>query len=321
MSWERDPLWAKARLFFERAFNELHDDSLFGFWCSLGLELLARAAVASVSPTLLAEPDDEHKNLLHALNRGADGTQRKSIGTARVLGLCRTLFKSEFTKEDHTLAMALVNRRNDELHTGGAPFDEFPSRQWLKGFYHACRSLANVMEESLESLFGEEEGAAATEILNEAQSEVTQRVQSAIAAHRKVFQTKAQNVREAMAIEAETEGERLSYARHHRVACPACGCVATVTGEVFGSEHISHEESSIVGRQSVSPQSFACLGCGLALEGYSELEAAQLGGHYTRTTEYSPEEYYGLVDPDDIDPSGYIEEYLKSCREEEYDNE
>src|ERR1700733_8056848 len=39
MSWERDPLWAKARLYFEHAFREPRDDPRFGLWCSLGLEL------------------------------------------------------------------------------------------------------------------------------------------------------------------------------------------------------------------------------------------------------------------------------------------
>ena len=69
MSWERDPLWAKARLFFGRAFDEPRDDPRFGLWCSLGLELLARAALASISPTLLAAPENTHRYLLHALGR------------------------------------------------------------------------------------------------------------------------------------------------------------------------------------------------------------------------------------------------------------
>jgi hypothetical protein len=70
MIWERDPLWAKAKLFLERAFEYPADDPQHGLWCSFGLELLARAAVASVSPTLLAEPDRDHQNLLHALGVG-----------------------------------------------------------------------------------------------------------------------------------------------------------------------------------------------------------------------------------------------------------
>src|SRR5580692_11097907 len=81
VSWERDPLWAKSRLYFERAFAESREDPRFGLWCSLGLELLARAALASISPTLLAESDREHKFQLHALNRGSETVPRRSIGS------------------------------------------------------------------------------------------------------------------------------------------------------------------------------------------------------------------------------------------------
>ena len=88
MSWERDPLLAKARLFFERAFDESQDDPIFGLWCSLGLELLARPALAAISPTLLAKPDNEHKYLLHALNRGLESTPRISLNAVQVFGLC-----------------------------------------------------------------------------------------------------------------------------------------------------------------------------------------------------------------------------------------
>src|SRR4029077_967560 len=119
-----DPLWAKARLYFERAFEESGDDPLFGLWCSLALELLGRAALASVSPTLLAEPDRDHRFLLHALNRGSEKTQRRSIGTAQVFSLCQTLFV-QFTEDDLKAALALVNRRNDELHTGASAFEEY----------------------------------------------------------------------------------------------------------------------------------------------------------------------------------------------------
>jgi hypothetical protein len=125
MSWERDPLWAKARLFFQRAFSESRDDPAFGLWCSLGLEILARTALASISPTLLAEPDREHKYLLHALGRGSERTPRKSIGAVQVLSLCLDLFP-EFTKDELTASLALVNRRNEELHSGGFSIRSVP---------------------------------------------------------------------------------------------------------------------------------------------------------------------------------------------------
>jgi hypothetical protein len=316
MSWERDPLWAKARLFFERAFAEPRDGPAFGLWCFLGLELLARAALASISPTLLAEPDDEHKYLLHALNRGSERTSRKSIGAAQVLNLCRTLFPG-FTEEDHKVSLALINRRNEELHSGSAAFEEYPARQWLAGFYRACRSLSEAMGESLATLLGEDEAKAATTMLLENQNDVRQRVMSSISAHRRVFQDRPEDDREAAKKKAEELGRKLATQREHRVACPACQCVATVQGTPFGKESVTHDEGDIVVRKPVSPSNFSCSACGLNLQGYAELDAANLGGQYTRRTTFSPEEYYGLIGEDDL--KAYLDEH--TSRQDEYDNE
>ena len=85
MAWDRDSLWAKACVYMERAFNESKNDPLFGLWAALGLELLARSAVSHVSPTLLADPDRDHKQLLHALGRGSERVPKKSLGSAQVL--------------------------------------------------------------------------------------------------------------------------------------------------------------------------------------------------------------------------------------------
>jgi len=317
MSWERDPLWAKARLFFERAFDQSRDDAAFGLWCSLGLELLARAALASISPTLLAEPDREHKYLLHALGRGSERTPRKSIGAAQVLSLCNTLFP-EFTKEDLTAALAVVNRRNEELHSGAAAFDSYTPNQWLTGLYKACNALTSAMSETLEDLFGEEEAGVANRILAEDRTNTTDRVQKRIASHRSVFETTPPAEQQGAKQQAEAEAEGLAFQGHHRVTCPACGAVATVQGQAFGKEHMSDEDGEIVVRQAVSPTSFLCEACGLKLDGYAELEIAGLGGHYTRRTSCSPDEYYGLIHPDDLPE--HIEKYLAD-QMQEYDNE
>jgi hypothetical protein len=317
MSWERDPLWAKARLFFERASSEPRDTPEFGLWCSLGLELLARATLASISPTLLAEPDRDHKFLLHALDRGSETVPRRSIRTAQVFSLCHLLFPT-FSKDDLNTANALVNRRNEELHSGAAAFDEYPTTQWLAGFYRACKSLSTAMGESLGTLFGEDEAKAAAEMLDEAAQEVRRQTLNKITDHRAGFEGKPKEERDALAAAAEVEGLQLATQRRHRVACPACQSVATVQGRPFGKDHITHNADEIVVRQSVSPTSFSCSACGLKLDGYTDLDVAGLGGHYTRTTKYSPEEYYGLINPDNIGP--YIEEYLANIGDE-YDNE
>ena len=170
MSWEKEPLLAKARLYFERAFAQNREDPLFGLFCAIGLELLARAAIANVSPTLLAEPDHEQQNLLYALNRGSV-SKRRSIGAARVLKLCHRLFP-EFTGEDITAAGALTGRRNDELHSGDAAFAEYSTQHWISGFYHCCNSLATILGENLDRVLGPEEASIATRVLREAEKEV-----------------------------------------------------------------------------------------------------------------------------------------------------
>lgn len=317
MSWERDPLWAKARLFFDRAFEQTREDPAFGLWCSLGVEVLARAALASISPTLLAEPDRDHKFLLHALGRGSERTPRKSIGTGQVLSLCNSLFPG-FTKEDLTAALALVNRRNEELHSGAAAFEAYPPSQWLTGLYKACGALATGMGESLETLFGEEEARVANSILAEDRTNTTERVKKRIASHRSVFDARPSDEQTQAKLESEEQAKTLAYRGHHRVTCPACKSVATVQGQAFGKEHMTDEDGEIVVRQAVCPTSLSCSACGLKLDGYAELEAAELGGHYTRRTSYTPEEYYGLIHPDEL-PS-HIEAYLAG-QMEEYDNE
>jgi hypothetical protein len=115
-------------------------------------------------------------------------------------------------------------------------------------------------------------------------------------------------------VKAEKLGEKLATQRHHCVSCPACKCVATVQGRTFGKEHVSHGDGEIIVKQIVIPRSFSCSACGLKLEGYAQLETADLGGQYQRKTTHSPDEFFGLIHPDDV------YDYLGSM-EEEYDNE
>lgn len=316
MSWEREPLLTKAKLFFERAFNESRDEPLFGLWCSLGLELLGRAALSSVSPTLLAEPSNDHKYLLHALNRGSERNPRKSIASSLVFTLCKALFP-QFTEDDLKLANSLINRRNEELHTGSAAFEEYQTGQWLAGFYKVCNNLSGILGEDLENIFGEEEAQIARGIIIENNKEVLQRITALIAAHKKVFNAKPKEERDKIRYREEELGKELAMKRHHRVVCPACNCIATLQGMAFGKEKVSQEKNEIIVRQAVTPTNFECKACELKLSGYAELEAAKLGDQYSRKTTYTPEEYFGLIDPNNI--GEYIKDNLGDFLE--YDNE
>lgn len=323
MSWERDPLWAKARLFIEHALDHDRDDARFGLWCTFGMELLARAAVSSVSPTLLAASDRDHKNLLHVLGRGDPKVGPRSLESGRVFRMCEVLFPG-FTSEHTTSALALLNRRNAELHSGQSAFDEYTTQHWIAGFYACCNALAEAMDESLESLLGSAEANEARSVLSVEEREVRQRVQKQIAQYRRVFADRPEADRLAAQTAAAAGADRLAHSRHHRVQCPACSSVATVQGDTLGSSKVEDAEGEIVVRQAVAPRRFACSACGLKLEGHAELAIAGVGDQYTRTTRYTPEEYYELLSPDDhAEVERIARESLDMLHpaDREYDNE
>lgn len=318
MSWEREPLFTKAKLFFEKGFDEDKESPFFGLWCAMGLELLARSAVAHVSPTLLAEPDPSHQNLLHALNLGSATGKKKSLITAQVLLLCQNLIPP-FTKDHSKISSAIINQRNEELHTGSAAFEDYPTSLWIAGFYKCCKILSEFQGESLNSLFGDEIEKEANMILSEVEEEVIGKTHTSIAAHKKVFESKSRNDRNSLAAESENNSEKLAYRGHHRVNCPACGSLATIIGEPYGKENIETKIDEIVVRQSILPTKFHCVACELKISGYNALTAANLSNHYTRRTTYSPEEYFNLISPDDYD--AISEKFHEFGGYEEYNNE
>ena len=100
MTWDKDALWSKSKGYVERALQEDRNNEMFPFWLSLSLELLARAAVSSIHPLLLAEPNkDDPTNILHALGRPTGKGKPKSLAISGVFKLCRHLVPG-FTEED-----------------------------------------------------------------------------------------------------------------------------------------------------------------------------------------------------------------------------
>lgn len=322
MSWERDPLWSKARLYCERGFTFPREDPQFGFWCALGLELLARAALASVSPTLLADPVKNHRNLLYALGLGTEQNSRnsRSIPTSMVFKLCKILFQ-EFTDDNFKVAMALVNRRNEELHSGAAAFEEYPCKYWLNGFYACCNVLTAVLNESLDQLFGTAEADIAREALENLEEETVRLIKNRITTHKSLFLAWSDFEQEEAKTKADLLGSELSHKMHHRVICPACECTATVQGDAFGPKIVTPENDVITVRQAVAPRKFSCPACSLKFLGHAELKAAGLSEPYTRTVRHLPEEYYGLIDPDDPDAIQALMDDYFSDMAIAYDNE
>lgn len=307
MSWKKNNLLAKAKLFFEKAYKEDQEEIFFGLYCAMGLELLGRSAISNINPVLLAEPEKDQLNILYALDLSSNA-QKKSISTSQVFNLCKTLIK-EFTEENLKTVMAIINRRNEEVHTGTAAFEEYKTHQWIEGFYKSCKILAESMGETIESIFEDEVAKSALIFLEEADAKILSETKSLIAAHTKVYNAKDEEDKNRLKAQAEKESEILSHKKHHKVTCPACQCMGTVDGEVYGKDNIENTEDAIIIRQSVMPTKFQCSACELKLDSYAKLKVANISQHFTHRIHYSPEEYYDMIsihDGDAIDK--YAEE-------------
>ena len=84
-AWSSEALFNKSLLYVGEMERFTANDWQFGFWSSLSLELLARAALACVSPALLAKGNN-WRNIAYALEHPATAKQfvPTSITTSEV---------------------------------------------------------------------------------------------------------------------------------------------------------------------------------------------------------------------------------------------
>ena len=187
MNWTKDALFSKAKLFIAKATKEDKDSPYYGIFSALALELLARAALANIHPTLLADADANQKNILYALNRMESSVKPKSIMTKQVIALCGSLIPG-FNSDLQKLALSMTERRNEELHSGGAAFQEYNQDKWIGNFYKACKILTESMGETLGSFLGEQRADEVEILISESDERIKKEVLDKISARKKIYE-------------------------------------------------------------------------------------------------------------------------------------
>ncbi|GAC59846.1 hypothetical protein GSI01S_06_00010, partial [Gordonia sihwensis NBRC 108236] len=93
--WNPDALWIKAKLFINHALDddEPRDFDERALWASLALELLAKAALARVSPLLIAVPNEDGHNLLVASGLVQGEARFTSVQARTLFSRCAKAFK------------------------------------------------------------------------------------------------------------------------------------------------------------------------------------------------------------------------------------
>ena len=113
-------------------------------------------------------------------------------------------------------------------------------------------------------------------------------VKQAIGAHKLVWDTKSDD-KENLALQSSTWATRQTG---HRVSCPACNCVAILSGSPWAVPSKTIADDEITETQEYLPSKFECVACGLKILGLSRLTAAGLGDPFTATLSYDANDYY-----------------------------
>lgn len=146
---DRDGLWLKAKLFVNKALDPDREFEEQAFWACSALELLGKAALANVSPLLVASPTDDGKSLFVAAGLSAT-TEATSVQGKAVWARCGKAFRPF----DESEAKKLTLGRNEYIHSAGLGFDALPPRVWWQSYWgqvilllrHLNRELADFVE-------------------------------------------------------------------------------------------------------------------------------------------------------------------------------
>lgn len=303
-------LWNKSKLFLDRALRGRDSGDLLEQYLSsaVALELLGKACLATVSPSLVADPN-HFPSLLAAAGRGTP-LDTKSI-TAKTLYERLHTVADQFDERLKRECLLMAERRNAELHSGESPTQGLSQAIWVPAFWRAASVLIEAQGRTLEEWTGVEEGARVREILRDAAEVTRQGVLARIARRRADYivrvpvgsteEVEARFRANARPLPDRFSGVADAYEEH---PCPSCLSKAWLFG-FEGEEEVLDIDPADIGfgppvevvRTTYSVEEFRCAECGLVLEGVDEIHTAAL-----------PREFS-------------IEDYREASYEEEYGNE
>lgn len=299
-AWDADALYAKAERYSQHMTDLDSDDWEFALWSSLTLELLGRAALANISPVLLADTDKTWSNTYHAM--GFDPTEEKfapkSIAISDVFRRLSSILP-DFNKEHENFGILHTGRRNSELHSGEAVFDGMKGSTWQPRFYETCNILLNSMGMTLKDFWGQEEAEVAQKLIDAAADDGAKAVRGEVDAHRKVWLSKSDEERDTLTRQAAVWATRQTG---HRVDCPACTSTALVSGDPVAAPVQRLVNGEIIHTQEYLPNQFQCVACTLKISGLSRLAVVGLSDRYKKTQVFDPAEYYA---PAEDEYAGY----------------
>lgn len=300
---QSEPILGKSKIFIRRAVarKESGDLDEYQLWASLALELLGKAALSAIHPSLIVDPT--HSPSLFAASGITLSTDIKTIAAHTLFERLRHL-TSGFDENVKGFCNAIAQRRNVELHSGEAPFRAMRLEVWEAQFWHAAQLILDTMSASLEEWLGADQAKAPKELLRHAQEARRGAVMIRIQRARERFSERKKADRERALADASGKEAyhyrglfRLLADKEWETACPACGGKAFLAGVQVFEEVVDTTTDEEGAWESVEThyqaEEFHCPVCDLLLEGTDDIATAELPRDFseveTREREYEPD--------------------------------
>jgi hypothetical protein len=299
----KEGLLAKSRVYVQRAFRAKIAGDLdeYQLWASLAIELLGKAALAKIHPSLVVDPN--HYESLFAASGVNVSTDIKTIGAGTLYKRLGHLSKHFDTKVKE-FCDAISLRRNAELHSGELPFHQMLLEAWEGRYWQAADIIVGMLASSLEEWIGTDRAKAPKELVKAAAEATWQAAKKRVEQAKEHFLTRQKKERETALALSKTKHLyhypamfKLLSDHEWEVECPSCTGQAFLAGMEYGEEVLDTTAGEDGWEEEVEKQygaeEFRCPTCGLQLNSRQEIEAASIDPDHneieTREREYEPD--------------------------------
>lgn len=280
--YDYEALWAKAKVFLNRAMDPGSERAFDeqALWSSAALELLGKAALARVSPLLIAEPTEDGANLLIATGL-IEGTARfTAVNASTIFKRCQKAFKP-FSAQ---AAQGFASARNEYLHGSSIGFMTLPPEAWWPRFWALAAILVAALDREIEDLVGLDRVPVVEAHLRRNTKNIEDRAETLVTrAKQRLAQYRAGTLPAKIQMEWKASPDlTVGFAYNAPESCPACGGAGTLEGE--DSSDMEYDYS--VDREGdpikawatihVPSEYFSCRTCHLVLDGLDLIDKVGL---------------------------------------------
>jgi hypothetical protein len=292
-SFDYEAIWLKAVTFINRAIDEADDFEERAFWAACSLELLAKAALTKINPTLIADINADGNSLLIATGLHQDASTFMSVQAKTVFSRCQSL-TNQF---DSAKAKKIASNRNGYLHSG-APFcTAIPAVRWWEEYWPLVSILLATQDKELADFIGSDREEEINLLLTRSRKHAEERFQTLIDRAKLTYQRLQRD--ELTAAEIAQIRSRISghFPYVSGCVCPACGNEGALRGtttlnveEVFDYDE---DDNFVYTVSEVATEEYGCRSCGLLLRGPDAVAYADLPASFEFRDEGPDEPEYG----------------------------